>query len=379
MKPLGLFLNSKKYIVFAIWSFIIASIFYCKEDNSSFYNFNPSAEIHLDSEIDPLSQKLDAISSNEEDLLAYYNKFNYEVLIWNLSTSELISAFKIPREGPDSFSPVSGIQFLDSSRLILSRRNFPHFQIININGEIERNIPFYKYFDQYDFVSIPTHNPSYKKIRIDENRIYVPQVFYRFVRNKENTPDLLQSHSILHRVNLSNFEDEPLCATFPPDYMKNGFYEGSFSMDYGRNKFVFSFIQSHKLGILTPDSCIHYISAKSKFAKPFVSVYQAGPLEFYKNFHYRQVRYDPKTSLFLRVVVLEEKNKEAKISTRIALQSINVEGQVVSETLLPENLNYKHFLVTKNNIWISLNNPVNEHYDEEKLQFLNISSLVRSP
>lgn len=316
-----------------------------------------------------------------------------KILIYNLDSLKIHSEIRMMKEGPLGVGNLKSLLGHNLDTIFLTTGQMNKLFIINWKGDLVENISIQKYKNG-DINDIPcnmiSHVHSFSSPMNYHNNIIYAGAHIPFFPE----PKKLQLFKTTLTINLDNKEQKLLPMNFPKICDKRGnplfLY---FSTLFIKNKFIYSFLNSHDCLITRDHINIETKTVKSRYIinKDFkMPDFHSGnmldiPKTILEHPAYENFIYDPYRDMIYRFCypgVSLSKNDNLmnmnEFKPIFSVMILDTDLNILGETLMPENTyNMKMAFVGRDGLYLSTNHYLHKGFNADSLKF-EIFNLVRN-
>lgn len=372
-----------------IYLFIFVALYSCSnkeilKDRYTLLSTNHSISLTVPNDIRNVSKCIEYYITPDNNQYLFYLGENSEnkILIYDLDSLKIHSKIQMMKEGPIGVGNIKSLLVHNLDTIFLTTGQQDKLFIINWKGELMKNISIKNY--SYGDLSFPNHRirPSLcfaKSLVYSNGKIFA-------ATNMPISPDpkKLKFFKTTLEINLQDGSQKLLPMSFPKICDKKGKALCLYlSILHVKNKFIYSFLNSHNCLITTDHINIETKTIKSRFAKK----------DFKKPGHnsrmldiariileypaYEDFMYDPYRDLIYRFCYpgVSVSNKDNLMNMNefkpiFSIMILDTDLNILGETLMPKNTyNMNMAFVGREGLYLSTNNYFNKGFNSDSLKF----------
>jgi len=307
--------------------------------------------------------------------LSYLNKSNNEIVIFDIDSQQQLYKIKPEKEGAQGVGTINGFYFSSFDSIYICPKSKKSIFIIDKESKLLKTINYGKNGDQpipspKSFTNLP--------LLIENNKVFLPS----FPFGNWSNYNSLSEVPLCYMVNISNNDSRYLNMTYPEGYLNKGNTEPTYGRIKVGSKFIYSFFADHYIYITKDHREVKKLMASSEFFEEFKYLKKNPDMQEYSKFrcetpYYSSIIYDKNRKVYYRFtslgVEIETNDNLALISRFSPNASIIILDSLlnkIGETKLPfGRFNISNYFVTNEGLYVSENNPMNENYLDENLNF----------
>jgi len=339
-----------------------------------------------------ISQSLEYYANDTSESLYYLNDINNKILIFDLVKKRIIREIQMQEVGPVGVGKVKSIMVCHPDTILLTTGRQSFLTHINRNGVILKkyNINNYNNYSDGEYIGkYVAHTLSFsRQLIVHDEKIFAGTHYPGYPE-----PKTVENLRLCIEIDLEDGKQEVLPLTYPIlNEKSNKPVYTYFSKVYVDGKFVYSFLNSHKLLVTGDHINAHEISRKSKYIKKDFKLpnFTGGPLEIAKTVvehpSYRGFYYDKYREVYYRFVYpgVNTKNSDNLMELHefrplFSIMVLDKDLNVIAEQLMSSNTYFIDMaFVAKDGLYISINHFENPEFDEDYLKFQHFNLVTNT-
>lgn len=363
------------------------------KDQYTLQSTNHSISLTIPKDIKNISKCLEYyITSDNHQFLFYIGADSEnEILIYNLDSLKIHSKIRMMKEGPIGVGNLKSLIVHNLDTIFLTTGQMNKLFIINWEGELMKNIPIQNYLcgDLKFPNDLIDHSLCFSKsIVYSEGNVFAGVSIPIFP-----DPEKLGLFKTTLEINLHNNVQKLLPMSYPNLIDKQGkapyLY---FSILHVKNKFIYSFLNSHDCLITQDHINIETKTVKSRYAKNGFKMpdFDSGnmldiPRTILEHSSYENFMYDPYRDLIYRFCYpgISLSNKDNlwnmnEFKPIFSIMILDTDLNILGETMMPKNTyNMNMAFVGRDGLYLSTNHYLNKGFNADSLKF-EIFNIIRN-